>query len=403
MNKKTLCRTLLGWTFAVTILSACSKQVKEPSPEGNGDSQSNNRKAKTNALSLSDIIYHENADGSTLFSTYVSKQVATTYGIQQTISKFYNGTKSARFELRDTDPEVQNGTRAEVTFPEATNLERWYSYAQYVPSDSFAYDNDDDVITQWHQGGGATPALCLRVKQDHLYIRVLGAWTDLGTFIKNRWVSYILHVKHSDSTDGLIEMWIDGVKVLNKTGANMYTVTGSYHNPNWKIGVYKSDWNGSGTTNTNIRVLYFDDIKMGDEDATYADMAPTCNAFEVTGFNLVNSATESEVRSINNNDTMSISALGFNKMNITAITSHVSPWSHKVRFELTGQESKTYTDNAFPYALHGDDGNGNFYYSGGGITWNPPATGTYTLKAIPITTSGSDTGIVKTINFTFIP
>lgn len=397
-----LCRNLLGLAIVLSILFACKKDVRESLPESNANSQLNKPKAKTNSLS-SNLIYQENCDGSSIFNSYVDEQVATSYGIQQTTSKFYNGVKSARFELRDTDPEVQNGTRSEITFPDATNLERWYSYAQYIPSDSFAYDNSDDVITQWHQGGGATPALCLRVKQDHLYVRVLGTWTDLGTLIKDKWVSYVFHVKHSDSTDGLIELWIDGVKVLTKSGANMYTVTGSYHNPNWKFGIYKSTWNGSGTTDTHIRVLYLDNVKLGDENATYNEMAPTPNTFEVTSFNLVNSATEQEVRQINDGDTLDFSVLGFNKMNITAITSHVSPWSHKVRFELTGQESKIYTDNAFPYALHGDDGNGNFYYSGGGLSWNPPPTGTYTLKAIPITSNGSDTGIAKTINFTFIP
>ncbi len=69
---------------------------------------------------------------------------------------------------------------------------------------------------------------------------------------------------------------------MNRSGANMYKVDGDMHNPNVKMGIYKSDWNGSGTTATNIRVLYLDDIKIGNENATYADMVPTKNGTTTT-------------------------------------------------------------------------------------------------------------------------
>ena len=99
---------------------------------------------------------------------------------------------------------------------------------------------------------------------------MLGTWIDLGVFEKDKWRAYVMHVKHSSSSDGLIELWRDGVKILNRSGANMYAVTGDYHNPKLKLGIYKSDWNGSGTTQTTQRVIYFDDIKMGNE---YVELA----------------------------------------------------------------------------------------------------------------------------------
>jgi hypothetical protein len=418
-NQRTLTVSLL-----LATLFACKKENSVMAPtENSSDSDSNGR---VSVRAIGNLLYHENADGSSLFSTYVSKQTTTSYGITASTTQFYNGTKSARFELRDGDPLNNNGTRAEISFPDATNLNRWYAYALYAPSAQYKIDSDDDVISQWHQGGGATPALCLRVKNDHIYLRVLGTWIDLGLFEKDKWRAYVMHVKHSAGSDGLIEIWRDGVKIMNRSGANMYSISGDFHAPNWKLGIYKSDWNGSGTTATNIRVLHFDDIKMGNEYATYNDMvpvggstvtpaptpteptptptptpspeptSPTTSGQSVVSFALVNSATEKDVLTIADGQTISLSALGLNKANIRAITNPSTLGS--VKFELSGTQSKTSYDNKAPYALHGDDGNGNFYYG----NWNPPALGTYTLKATPYTEDNvkGTAGTAKTIRFT---
>jgi hypothetical protein len=337
-------------------------------------------------------------------------QTATSYAITTVTNPAYQGSKAARFELRDTDPENHSGTRSEISFDDPTNLNRWYSYALYAPSAYYKADAEDEIITQWHQGGSLTPALCLRVKSDKLYIRILGTtWVELGNFDKDQWHAYVMHIKHSSGSDGLIEIWKDDVKIMNRSGANMYKVEGDLHNPSVKMGIYKSDWNGSGTTATNIRVLYLDDIKIGNENATYADMVPAKNGtttpttptdgsttlpatgLSVSDFKLVNSATEKDVVSITNGQTISLSALNLTKANIRAVASSTAT---SVKFELSGTQSKTSTDVAAPFALHGDDGNGNFFYG----NWNPPATGTYTLKATPYT--GTTAGTVKTITFT---
>jgi hypothetical protein len=410
-------RVLTVSLLLASIISCQKGGVIEPSVENISDSTLN-RTVSINAIG--NLIYQETADLSS-FSTYCKQHVATSYGITASTTQFYNGTKSVRFELRDSDPEVQSGTRAEFSYPDATNMHRWYSYALYVPSAQFKYDSDDDVITQFHQGGGATPALCLRVKKDHLYIRILGTWYDVGPFLKDAWHAYVLHAKHSSGSDGLIELWIDGQKVFNKSGANAYPVGSTYHMPNMKLGVYKSNWNGSGTTETNIRVLYFDDIKIGNENATYNDMVPsggstipttpttpvdttstttpttpTTSGQSVVSLILVNSATEKDVLTISNGQTISLSALGLTKCNIRATTNPSTLGS--VKFELSGTQSKSSYDNKAPYALHGDDGSGNFFYG----NWNPPALGTYTLKATPYTDDDlkGTVGTSKTITFT---
>jgi hypothetical protein len=401
---------LLAVSLLLASLYSCRKGVLEPTT---GNLIDNTLTTTVTTNSISSLLFKENADGLSFLSTYVSKQTGTSYGITSSSTQFYNGAKSVRFELRDTDPEANSGTRAELSFPDATKLNRWYAYALYAPGTRYKIDADDEVITQWHQGGGATPALCLRVKNDRLYLRVRGTWIDLGVFEKDKWRAYVIHVKHSSGSDGLIELWRDGVKIVHRTGANMYAVTGDYHNPKLKLGIYKSEWNGSGTTQTTQRVLYFDDIKMGNEYATYNDMTPVPNNNLTTdstststptttsgqsqlSFYLVNAETEKDVLTITDGQTISLSALKLSKVNIRAVISTSEPGS--VKFSLTGPQSRTYTDNKAPFALHGDNGSGNFYYG----NWDPPAVGIYTLKATPYSSdnAGGTAGTSKKITFT---
>jgi len=402
---------VLTVSLLLATLAACQKNV-----EPKLDAAASEELVSTKATSGGNIIWQENADGSSFLTggLSLSIQYATSYGITASTAQAYNGTKSARFEVRDTDPESHSGTRAEISFPTPTTNNFWYSYALYMPSAQYKDEADDEVITQWHGGGGITPAISLRVSNGRLTMRTPDdARTDLGAIEKDKWHTYVYHIIHSAGSDGLIEIWKDGQKIVTRKGASMYALTGDFHLPNWKMGVYKSDWNGTKTTSTNLRVLYFDDIKYGKATATYEEMLPVgkggsttptdpgnttpptttpTNGLSVGSFTLVNSATEKEVLTIANGQTISLSALSLKTANIRAITAGTIA---NVKFELSGAQSKTSTDAAAPYALHGDDGNGNYFYG----NWNPPALGTYTLKATPYDSKGV-AGTAKTITFT---
>lgn len=226
------------------------------------------------------FIYHEACDGATIFGIYVSKQNPMVHSIKQTSCYSFNGGKCAKFELRDTDTMNNSGTRSEITFPTLTNLNRWYSFAVLFPCVDWDYDSDDEVINQWHQGGGLTPALCIRTMKDSMYLRIVedpggdDTWINIGVIIKDTWLPFVLHVIHSSTTSGLVEIWRGGSKILSRSGKNMYPVTGSVTNPNWKLGIYKSGWNDANTTFVNRRVIFVDDIKMGSENSSYREMVP---------------------------------------------------------------------------------------------------------------------------------
>ncbi len=88
----------------------------------------------------------------------------------------------------------------------------------------------------------------------------------------DRWVDFVVHVKvdYSDEKNGLIELWVDGEKVLNE-----HNIQFGYNDDN---GIYPS-WGmyftGDLSAMKNDHYLYLDAIKMADfPNATYDDVAP---------------------------------------------------------------------------------------------------------------------------------
>ena len=92
---------------------------------------------------------------------------------------------------------------------------------------------------------------------------------DLGLVTKDTWHQFVIHFIHSYEADGLIEIWHNGNKILTHPGGNMYNNVAM---PKWKLGIYKWKWNGSDTTDTRERILYFDNIRVGNKFVTLSEM-----------------------------------------------------------------------------------------------------------------------------------
>ena len=171
---------LLAACLVVASLISCNKEISNPPTENLPTETDLN--APVSARLLNNLLWADNLEGLLSYFTGVSVQTSTSYGITRVSSPIFQGYKSARFELRSGDSETNGGTRAEISFQPATNLNRWYSFAMFAPSAQFKWDDEDDCLIQFHQGNGETPALCLRVREDRIYIRILGVWNDLGVF-----------------------------------------------------------------------------------------------------------------------------------------------------------------------------------------------------------------------------
>jgi hypothetical protein len=196
------------------------------------------------------------------------------YAIRYVDRPAFQGERAVRFEIREWQRLVQGGKRAEVVIVKGVDKDitkdAWYSFAAYFPSSGYEYDNDREIINQWFQDG--TPATSMRTQRDRFILETGNKKSkreqyDLGYIDKDRWHEFVFHFIHDDDSHGLIEVWHDGQKVLKRKGGNMYE--GDL--PKWKIGLYKATFK-YGTSRVNRRVIYYDNIRVGSEDANFEDM-----------------------------------------------------------------------------------------------------------------------------------
>ncbi len=443
-------KRMLAPLFLSAVLFSCSKEsLMEPSQDGSDPlSLSANTGAfanSTNSISPN-IIYRENFEGSTVWDG-LHKQFGTSHAFNVVNSPVFEGSKVGRYELRYDDPIQSGGKRSEVLFPEQKNMHRWYSMAVYFPSEHYGKDSYTELINQWHQSGGS-PSIALEIKNDHynLVMPAAAAKTsntvrlDLGAIKKDIWNRIVWHINHSTGSDGLIQLWVNGTKILDRRGPNMHSLDYASYSPKWKVGIYKWKWNDDQPTDVKKRVLFFDDVRVGNENATYAEMtsgtstsAPVETPSEPTpapetneptapdadeqvptvpetttptspsngviqSFTLINASTDKDVTTVTNGATISLSKIGVTKFNIRANT---ASGVASVNFALSGLQSRNYTDRQFPFSVQGDSGTGNYYYG----KWAAPAAyGTYTLKVTPYADARATSaiGAPTTITFTIV-
>jgi hypothetical protein len=223
------------------------------------------------------LLFEETFEGPEPFSTAHSKDVGNwTYALQYVTSPAFRGNRSARFEIREDQPLVADGKRSEVTIVKGSEGEvsrnAWYGFAVYFPSVGYAKDSEREIINQWYQDG--SPATSLRTEADKIILETGNTEASrkqivIGAIEKNKWHKVVIHFIHSYESDGLIELWYDGVQKVNHKGGNMYNDV----LPKWKIGLYKSAFK-HGTSDVGVRILFFDNIRVGNEKTIYADVNP---------------------------------------------------------------------------------------------------------------------------------
>jgi hypothetical protein len=209
----------------------------------------------------------------------------------------HKGFPALQVTLNKDDSLVANSKRAEVTLkPEdKVEVERWVGFSVMFPT-SFIPDPEPESIQQWHdlpdldEGGvWRSPPFALYTKNGRLYLDIKwssqrltsnatlsgGKTYDLGVYSTGVWTDLVYHIKFSWNNDGLIDFWNNGKKILTINGPNAYNdKRGNY----FKLGIYKWMWAPVNATtshsNTTKRVVYYSNLRVGNELATYNDVAP---------------------------------------------------------------------------------------------------------------------------------
>lgn len=211
------------------------------------------------------------------------------------------GRQAVRFELRRDDPLVRAGKRAEFAvasrhYTGGVGDERWFGFSMFVPSDWVLEAPPSwpgATIAQWHglpdfELGETwrSPPLEIALRGDNWI--VINRWDpkpitdgdDLepdggleivweGPFERGAWTDWVIHTKWSYQQDGLLEIWSNGVKVVEKRGPNTYNDQGSLR---LKIGMYKPSWKSYPDVPSSIstRIVYHDAVRIGGSESGYA-------------------------------------------------------------------------------------------------------------------------------------
>ena len=204
-----------------------------------------------------------------------------------------SGNQSMRFGWSPAQYDGTNrSTHAELATDALKNgeTERWYGYSIYMPADQMADDDEPIVFCQWHgvpdPGEQHTvPPLAFYLEANNqvkVYYRASDVAitkyqqaptsqkiTHIGSAIYDRWVDYVVHVKWAATGNtGILEIWQDGKQIVDEQNVNIgYQELAK---PYWKIGIYA--W--TGKSKYAERVLYYDEVRIGNATATYEMVKP---------------------------------------------------------------------------------------------------------------------------------
>jgi hypothetical protein len=193
-----------------------------------------------------------------------------------------SGQYAARFQLDRNDPIVSASKRAEVSEPRPSSsmperVERWFGFSIFLSMD-WERDLSAEILTQWHQVSdvGGSPPLSI-VTRDGQW-EVSQAWenspthTPIGEYQTGRWTDWVIHLKWSPESDGLIMIWRDGQEVFSVDGKNKYNDGQAVY---MKFGIYKWDWHSNPSrSSTDQRIMFYDSLRIADAGGSYEMVDP---------------------------------------------------------------------------------------------------------------------------------
>lgn len=270
---------LLG---AIVLASSCKKD-DSPELSTNQLTQSGETLMATGTTSTSNLLFQNTFEATDALSAlYLEK--ANTNSITRSAEQAKGGSNSVKFHLNKTDADVAGSKRSEalLEWQESPKFERWVGMSIFLPS-SYVTDPAEESVFQWHAINSVdldgvsmnNAAIAMYTKNGRWELGMkYGGSVDMGVYDKNVWTDWVIHVKFSAGSDGVFEIWKNGKLMLQRNGRNNYNdLKGNF----FKIGIYKYAWPQGYPSTTTSRTLYYDEIKIGNENSSYLEVAPGSN------------------------------------------------------------------------------------------------------------------------------
>jgi len=292
--------------------------------------------------------------------------------------------------VRYTMQKNSNHKRAENRIYNPGSLgEYWYGWQIYIPADWQPATGRSDIIQQWHRGGNLPQwargnPMEIHISDDGTYqlkwsyggdgnrVNTGAALTGVNANNdKGKWVHWAFHVnwkKQSQGGGGFMEVYHNGVKVLDEQGPNWLELD---RYPCWKAGIYtgNTDWGGPDTY-----TIYDDNFILGGANSTINDVNP----------NLSGGGT-----GCNDPGTINIGGDSYNVNSLGCDDFSEGNWQNRWQVETTGNGSAAVNNERLELSSSGDgvvvfntDYNGGEYPQDFLVRFNARCTNAGSLRLI---------------------
>jgi hypothetical protein len=173
--------------------------------------------------------------------------------------------------------------------------EYWYGFSIYLPKDYVA-DPVWEVVAQWHDtpdAGEEWRNAILAFYTDNGRWSIANIWDDnpitqkdsngkflyggkhryeLGPYEVDQWTDWVVRVKWSYRSDGILQIWKNGKLVVDQQ--NKPNCFNDSKMPYPKIGIYKGWKDPTQVGNITKRVLFHDEFRIAGPRGSYESVAP---------------------------------------------------------------------------------------------------------------------------------
>jgi Polysaccharide lyase len=221
------------------------------------------------------LLLESTFEGAGYLAGWDNNQHCCAYSVQQTTERVKAGSNALRLEVRSTDAPTSEFIRSEITLDsDPLNQDRWYGFSMYLKD--WIDDDAGESVFQWAQDNTNGSAAMTLLTSGGRFIYTTNnngttsnnVYTDIGPVISNQWIDFVIRIRWATDTTGLLQVWMNGNPVINKSNVKTAAVTSFF-----KLGISKFGWS-TQTSAVTQRILYFDEVRRGNASATYKDVAP---------------------------------------------------------------------------------------------------------------------------------